>query len=146
MSTHGKDYIEIIISPSSVPISFKGVYHYRSGCTKQELKGSALHHFLLKRIGHTWDNLPCEKASFDDIDNQALENFLRKASATKRIADDIRTDDTRIILENLDLLTEDGKLKNAAILIFGKRPLRFFPSVSFKIGRFIERLSQEMEN
>lgn len=138
LSKKGKEYIEIIIAPSSVPVSFKGIYHYRSGSTKQELKGNALHQFLYKRIGHSWDNLPCEKASFDDIDNQSIEYFLRRASATKRIANDIRTDDIRIILENLDLLTEDGKIKNAAILLFGKRPLRFFPSVSFKIGRFIE--------
>ena len=30
----------------------------------------------------------------------------------------------------------DGLLKNAAILLFGKNPLRFFPSIAFKIGRF----------
>ena len=31
-------YLEIIVSPSSVPVSFKGIYHYRTGSTKQELK------------------------------------------------------------------------------------------------------------
>jgi len=59
-----KHYIEIIVEPSSVPISYRGTYHYRSGSTKQELKGNALQ-------------------------------------------------------------------------LFGKRPSRFFPAVSFKIGRFI---------
>lgn len=43
-----KPYIEISVQPSSVPISYKGVYYYRSGSTKQELKGNALQHFLLK--------------------------------------------------------------------------------------------------
>lgn len=32
-----KYYIEIGVQPSSVPISFQGVYHYRSGSTKQEM-------------------------------------------------------------------------------------------------------------
>ncbi len=39
----GKHYLEIITEPSSVPISYHGSYHYRSGSTKQELKGTALH-------------------------------------------------------------------------------------------------------
>ena len=34
------------------------------------------------------------------------------------------------------MIDNDGYLKNAAILLFGKNPLRFFPSVAFKIGRF----------
>lgn len=40
-----KDYIEIIVSPSSYPVSYKGEYHYRAGSTKQQLKGAALTEF-----------------------------------------------------------------------------------------------------
>ena len=32
-------------------MSYKGEYHYRSGSTKQELKGAALDRFLLKKAG-----------------------------------------------------------------------------------------------
>ena len=45
----GLDYIEIVVKPSNIPIAYKGVYHYRSGSTKQELKGTALQNFLLKK-------------------------------------------------------------------------------------------------
>ena len=45
-------------------------------------------------------------------------------------------EDTHNVLHNLRLLSEDGHLKNAAILLFGKEPLRFFPGVEFHIGRF----------
>lgn len=44
----GLDYIEIYVKPYNVPISYKGIYHYRSGSTKQELKNTALQDFLLK--------------------------------------------------------------------------------------------------
>lgn len=37
---------------------------------------------------------------------------------------------------SLHLLDENGHLKNAALLLFGKDPLKFFTSVRFKIGRF----------
>lgn len=44
-----KHYIEIIVPVSSVPISYHGIYHYRSGSTKQELKGISLQNMLLKK-------------------------------------------------------------------------------------------------
>jgi len=131
-------YIEIIVSSSDVPISYKGSYHYRSGSTKQELKGTALTQFLLKKAGKTWDDLICEGAAYDDIDESAVQYFIRKAIKSKRVADDLQNDSLAVILENLNLLNQDGKFKNAALLLFGKKPMRFIPSVQFKIGRFID--------
>jgi len=138
LESEGKKYIEIIVAPSSVPISYKGIYYYRSGSTKQELKGNALHQFLLKRIGRTWDDLPCENATWQDIDQDAVAYFFKKAVVSKRIAENTGRDDLKITLKNLYLITGEDKLKNAALLLFGIRPSRFFPSVSFKIGRFID--------
>jgi ATP-dependent DNA helicase RecG len=136
LNEEDNDYIEINVSPSSVPISYRGVYHYRSGSTKQELNGSALQHFLLKRLGRTWDDLPCEWATFDDIDRDAVAYFFKKAASAKRVANNIADDDLQTVFQNLDLVTEEGKLKNATLLLFAKRPSRFFPLVQFKIGRF----------
>ena len=39
-------------------------------------------------------------------------------------------------MENLHLISEDGKLKNAALLLFAKNPQLYFTCVEFKIGRF----------
>lgn len=39
-----KDYIEICVNPNTYPVNYKGEYHYRSGSTKQQLKGQALNH------------------------------------------------------------------------------------------------------
>ena len=53
----GKYYIGIIVVPYSVAISLRGRYYYRCGSVKQELTGAALSGFLLKRTGHTWDDV-----------------------------------------------------------------------------------------
>ena len=80
--------------------------------------------------------MPCEWATFDDIDKEAVDYFFKKAATAKRMAGNIADDDLHVVFQNLDLVTEDGKLKNAALLLFAKRPSRFFPLVQFKIGRF----------
>lgn len=132
----GLEYIEVTISPSNVPISYKGKYYYRSGSTMQELNGSALQQFILKKMGRSWDDITNERATMEDIDRKAVEYFLRKGIEAQRIPESELNSSTEEVLTNLRLVDDNGFLKNAAILLFGKNPLKFFPSVRFKIGRF----------
>ena len=129
-------YIEIIVSPSNIPIAYHGVYHYRSGSTKQELRGVALQQFVLKKMGLSWDDIPCDRATINDIDRSAIEYFLRRGIEAQRIPDTDKDATTEQVLINLGLMDDNGVLNNAAVLLFGKAPQRFFPSVQFKIGRF----------
>ena len=135
-SNEDKEFIEIVVEPSNVPIAYHGQYHYRSGSTKQEMKGTALQQFILKKMGQSWDDTTNDSAKLDDIDRNAIDYFLRRAINAQRIAPSLNGEDTHNVLHNLRLLSEDGHLKNAAILLFGKEPLRFFPGVEFHIGRF----------
>ena len=133
---NGLDYIELIVNPSNVPISFKGKYYYRSGSTMQELNGAALQQFIMKKMGKSWDDIANENATFDDIDREAINYFLRKGIDANRIPEDEHNATTQDVLASLHLLDENGHLKNAALLLFGNDPLKFFTSVRFKIGRF----------
>ena len=119
-----------------MPIAYKGTYHYRSGSTKQELKGLALQNFILKKMGWSWDDIPVTGATLDDIDRVAIDYFLRKGIAVGRISSDAYASSTEAVLRSLNLITEDGQLKQAALLLFGKNPKRFFVSCDFRIGRF----------
>lgn len=87
-------------------------------------------------MGRSWDDIPNESAKLDDIDRNAIDYFLRKAVNAQRIDSTLKDEDTQTVLHNLRLLSDDGHLKNAALLLFGKEPLRFFPGVEFRIGRF----------
>ena len=133
---NGKEYLEIIVNPSNVPISYKGVFYYRSGATKQELKGVALQQFVLKKMGRSWDEIVCEGARLEHIDDEAVAYFVRKGIKAGRLPENAADDSTETILRNLDLIDDEGGLRNAAILLFGKRPSKFFACVEFKIGRF----------
>ncbi len=131
----GKDYIEIDVKPYDVLISYQGKYHYRSGSTKQELKGNALNKLLLKKAGKTWDDVIEPRAKLDDIDILAIEAFKKGATTSKRLPFIADEENIEQILDNL-LLVEDGNLKRSAILLFGKNPCRFFINAFVKIGRF----------
>ncbi len=137
----GKHYIEIVVPESTVPISYHGTYHYRSGSTKQELKGAALHNWLLKKSGKNWEDIPIPGATVNDLDTETIQNFLKKAISKERIPATAADESIQLLLERLNLLSKDGELTNAAILLFGKRPYAISPTTSFKIGRFGKQLS-----
>ena len=131
------EYIEIAVPPSNMPISYKGKYYYRMGSTMQELTGTALQDFIMQKMGRSWDDVPIEHATLDDIDRQAIDFFIMKSVDAGRMNPDIRHDTTEKILRGLHLFDErTGRLKTAAILLFGKDPLRYFTCVRFRIGRF----------
>lgn len=132
----GKEYIEIVVPVSPMPISYHGAYHFRSGSTKQELKGAALHEFLLKKIGRTWDDIGISNAKIEDLDTKSIASFVKAAVKSGRIYKEAEKDDIPTLLENLQLITPDGELKAAAILLFGKNPKKFFVTSYFKIGKF----------
>jgi len=135
LKTRGKKYfIKIVVRPYSVPVSLRGRYYYRSGSIKIELTGNALNEFLLKKAGKTWDDVIEERATLKDIDEKSLKKYLITAENSGRLPDTTGLT-TKEILDKLRLL-ENGKLKRAAIILFGKDPNNFYPNIIVKIGRF----------
>ena len=139
-----KEYVSVKVETVEQPISFKGKYYYRSGATLQELNGLALQNFLLRKLDRSWDAFVCEHATLEEIDRMAIDFFLKSAITAGRMSGDALHDTTEKVLKNLDLVTEDGSLKNAAVLLFGKNPQRRFMSSRFRIGRFGTRESDLM--
>ncbi|MDH6312380.1 ATP-dependent DNA helicase RecG [Parabacteroides sp. PFB2-10] len=130
----GKHYIEIIVQPYSVPISLRGRYYYRSGSVKQELTGTSLNEFLLKRSGLTWDEVTEPRATFDDIDERSFRMYLEMSKEKDRLPD-VEGLTMEEIFDKLRL-TKNGELTRAAIILFGKDPRRFSTNAFVKIGRF----------
>ena len=132
----GKPYIVINVPSSRIPISYKGAYYLRSGATVQELNGIALQEFFMDKVGMEWDDTVNEQATINDIDPQAVQYFVKHAVMANRMPNAALTDSVETILKNVDVMTPDGKLKNAAIILFGTKPSSFFTATEFKIGRF----------
>jgi len=131
---NGNHFIEIITPSYSIPISLRGRYYYRSGSTKQELTGASLNEFLLKKSGKTWDDVIEPRVNFDDIDEKAVNTFLKASENAGRLPENNGLSIPELF-EKLRL-TQNGQLKRSAIILFGKDPGKFYPNTFVKIGRF----------
>ncbi len=134
---NGLEYIEVVIEPSNVPISYKGKYYYRSGSTMQELTGAALTDFIMRKLNATWDAATEPSAKIEDIDPEAIKYFLNAAIREGRISESARNDSVEQLLRKLHLINEEnGHLTLAALLLFGKDVERWNMTAAFRIGRF----------
>ena len=132
----GKELVEIKVEPYPSPISYKGQYHYRSGSTKQELRGVALEQFLLRKRGLHWDGVPEPSFSPKACSADALRLFKQRAASSGRMDQSVLRDSRSVILDNLELL-EKRHLKRAACLLFADRPERYVSGAWVKIGFFV---------
>lgn len=132
----GRDWLEIVVEPYPSPISYKGEYHYRSGSTKQELKGAALDKFLLQKQGRRWDGVLVPGIHAADCSLAAFKLFKTKAAKSGRMSAEVLEDDNDSLLENLQL-KEGSYLKRAATLLFYDQPEKFVSGAYIKIGFFV---------
>jgi ATP-dependent DNA helicase RecG len=128
-------FIEILVEQYPYPVNYKGQYHYRSGSTKQELKGAALDKFLLRKRGKRWDGVPVPNVSVNDLKQEAFDLFRRRAFRSQRIAEESLTESNEHLIENLQL-KEGEFLKRASIQLFHPSPEKFVTGSYIKIGFF----------
>ena len=145
-TTENGDYIEIVVQPQPYPISCYGEYHYRAGSTKQQLTGQQLNQFLLKKTGITWDSIPVANISIDKIRNDAFDIFKEQAVKNGRmLREDVNVDNFEL-MDNLNLIDENGLIKKAGILLFHHNPEKWVPGAFIKIAYFINDADMEFQD
>lgn len=127
-----KDVLQIKIKKSTLPISYKGKYYTRVGNTTREMQGEELRSFFIK--GTNWDGLT-GNYSLDKIDPETVRKFIRMASRNGRLKTADENEDIKTILKKLKLII-NGKLTNAAIMLFGNDPQEYFINALVRVGRF----------
>jgi len=85
MKEKDRNYIRIEVEPYPFPVSYKGEYHYRSGSTKQVLKGQSLDRFLLSKTGQRWDAVPIPGVKIEELNKKAINKFRERAAKSKRL-------------------------------------------------------------
>ena len=81
-----------------------------------------------------FDTAPCTDAELDDLDFERMTQFIRTARRARQfpLTEDAMPGE---LLKHLNLM-KDGRLTNAAVLLFGKAPQRFLISSEVKCAHF----------
>jgi len=135
LTSSGNNVLEIVVESYPYPVNYKGQYHYRSGSTKQELKGTALNKFLLEKTGKHWDGIPVPSVLVSDLKKDSFIRYKGKAVKSKRVDAEVLNDSDDLLLNDLQLV-ENGLLKRAAILLFHPQPEKYIQGAYLKIGFF----------
>jgi len=88
-----------------------------------------------------FDGSICEEATLRDVDNRAVADFVETAEASGRL----RLKGSRAskaVLRNFNLL-RDGRPTNAAMLLFGKDPRKFFYNIQVHCFHFHGTIKQK---
>ncbi len=132
----GKEYLEIEVEAQPFPVNYRGEYHYRTGSTKQELKGQALDAFLLRKYGLHWDGVSHPHLTLNELDDRAIAYFVKKGIQSGRL-DNASVNDNKIEIIAKLRLTDKSYIKRAAALLFAEDPETFVAGAFVKIGFFV---------
>ena len=132
-----KDVLQIKVKKSTLPVSYKGKYYTRVGNTTREMQGEELRSFFIK--GTSWDGLT-GNYNLDEIDPETVRKFIRMASRNGRLKTADENEEIKTILKKLKLII-NGKLTNAAIMLFGKNPQKYFINALVRVGRFKDEIT-----
>lgn len=127
----GFPVVEIRVDPAPGLVPYSGRYLRRVGTTNRDFSPDELARHILTRSGRSWDSLSSEW-TLEEVEPEALRRFARLARARLPYFDPSNPEQS---LRNLNLL-EGERLKNAGVLLFGKRPQRLFPQAQIRIGIF----------
>jgi len=130
-----KKIIEVKVKKgNNKPYYLNGTAYKRVGTENPVIPPEELERVILEKRKRYWDSEICERASLKDIDEEKGRWFLRKAKVERDLDVDENTP-VEEALERLELLKNE-KLTNAAVLLFGKNPQKFFLQAETRCARF----------
>jgi len=133
----GKNVIVIAVkeSPDHLVLAF-GRPFKRVGKSTVKMSKDEYENLILEKHKDKlyFDSRICKGATLNDISQEKVKEFLRKAKFERRLNVSAGIS-IREALERLNLI-KGNKLTNAAILLFGRNPQKFFLQAELKCARF----------
>jgi ATP-dependent DNA helicase RecG len=126
----GTDVLEFIIPEFPVkPVAFKGRYFKRVKNSNHQLTPIEISDLSLQSLQLSWDSYPAFNSTIADIDLSKVEKFILKINTSGRFKLSGIVEDN---LKKLKLINNEGKITNAALLLFSKEDI----SYNIHLGRF----------
>ncbi len=129
VAVDSKQCIKVHVEGKEYPYYAYGRAYIRVGDEDRQLSAKELENLILgkNRDRLRWDTEVCDKATIDDIGAGKLKSFLKLCG--------LKFDTLPNSLEKLNLV-KDGKLLNAAVLCFARKPEKFLPNARLRCAVF----------
>lgn len=133
----GKDLLLVEIKETiNKPYQVFGKAFKRVGKSTLQMSRDEFERMILEKHREKiqFDSQICRDAKLKDIDERKVRLFLEKAKRERRLELDPKIP-VKEVLEKLDL-TQNGKLTNTAILMFGRDPQKSFLQTEVRCAKF----------
>jgi len=147
----GKTVILLRVPGGGGPYTYDGRPYFRNGPTTSVMPRTEYERRLIERLhaSRRWENEPvAEGVTIGDLDEEEIQLTVDNAVRLGRL-EPIKKRDVKSILRGLELI-HDGKLLNAAIVLYAKseRLKVLYPQCSIRLARFRgkDRLSDFSDN
>jgi len=121
----------------SRPFSYKGRAYHRMESVTSIMPQEHYFTLLLQRGGrYGWENIINENYRIEDLDEDKIRGAVRLGVENGRIPETTMVEDIPTILRKFDLTDQNGNLKNAAVVLFGKE-LGDYPQCLLRMARFV---------
>ena len=121
--------IAVKFEGQEIPYFAYGRAYIRVGDEDRLLSSKEIENLILakNRDNLRWETRICERATIKDISPEKLKDFLRLSG--------LRYDNLMNTLAKLNMISGEIPL-NAAVILFGKKPERFFPNARLRCATF----------
>ena len=121
------------------PYAYRGVAYKRLGNTTVRMQVHEIDRIRFERMhaAERWENQPADGWSMEDLDEEEIVRTVKEAVRRGRLAETGTTDPEEIV-RRLGLLSRDGRVLNAAVVLFGRpeRMMPDFPQCRLRVARF----------
>lgn len=120
------------------PYVYDGRAYQRDESQTNRMSQHRYEQLLVKRgqLNHSWEEFTADDYDINSLDHEEIYHTVMDGIAEKRIPASIAKDGVEKILRQLALITEDGKLKNAAVMLFAKAIKPPYRQCWLKMARF----------
>ncbi len=133
-----KYVIALCVDPqlSARPFAYKGRAYHRMESVTSAMPQEKYNLLLLQRGGkYGWEAIINEDLKIENLNENLIRGAVRMGVESGRLPETTTIEEIPLILEKFDLSSGDGKLKNAAAVLFGKN-LSDYPQCLLRMARF----------
>jgi len=120
-----------------VPYVYDGRAYQRDESQTNKISQHRYEQLLVERrqINHSWEELTATDDTLDDLDHEEIRLAVKQSIVVGRVPTTAQGEKIEDILTGWNLIN-DGKINNAAVILFAKKTLPHYPQCHLKLGRF----------